>query len=156
VREQLPLHLLLCSLPRLWRSALCSLPVTFFALDAHRSYMQLAFCAARRGLAAVRADARAAAAASVSALGRTALGSRSVIFFALDALRSYVQLALASHGKMARRPLPTSGQLLMLQLRSLWVTFFAIEAFRSPALSVTFLALDVLRSHTRRALAWYG
>jgi hypothetical protein len=84
----------------------------------------------------------------------------------LYALRSYVQLALASHGKMARRPLPTSGRLLMLQLRSLSVTFSANEALRPPtrlelasrgeALSVTFFALDVLRSHTRLALAWHG
>jgi hypothetical protein len=39
-----------------------------------------------------------------------------VTFCALGALRSHTQLALASHGKTARRPRPARGQLL-LQLR---------------------------------------
>jgi hypothetical protein len=130
-REQLPLLFSFSALVRCASLYICRTT----------AYMQLAFRIARRDLATGRAGARAAAAASVSALGRTELRSLSVTFLALDALRSYVQLALVSHGKMARRPLPTSGQLLMLQLRSLSVTFFA---------------LDVLRSHTRQTLASRG
>ena len=131
-REQLPLLFSFSALVRCASLYICRTT----------AYMQLAFRIARRDLATGRAGgARAAAAASVSALGRTELRSLSVTFLALDALRSYVQLALVSHGKMARRPLPTSGQLLMLQLRSLSVTFFA---------------LDVLRSHTRQTLVSRG
>jgi hypothetical protein len=48
-----------------------------------------------------------------------------VTFFARGALRSHTQLVLVSHGKAARRPRPTRGQLLLLPLQRFGALRFA-------------------------------